>query len=70
MTKEPPTLRKLAAAYAHLSIDCCHAGAQFETAAKALRDRQLEKAEVAIKEGLDTLSKIVLDVPRIEEETA
>ncbi len=67
MTQEPPTMRKLAAAYAHVAIDCCQAGFQFERAARSLRERDYSTAEVAIKEGLDVLTKIVMNTPRIEE---
>lgn len=58
---------QLAETYASVAIDCCHAGASFSKAQRMLASRRWQQAEIAIKDGLDTLAKVVEALPRVEE---
>lgn len=60
-------LPTLAEQYAAVAIDCCAAGAAFSRAQRLLQARRLLAAEIAIREGLDLLSRIVAQMPRVEE---
>lgn len=60
-------LPNLAEAYAAVAIDCCAAGAAFSRAQRLLQARRLLAAEVAIREGLDTLARVIAEMPRVEE---
>ena len=57
-------LPTLAEQYAQAAIDLCRAGAAFSAGSRFLRERQLTKAEEAIREGLDTLARVVAEIPQ------